>query len=118
MSSAATAISSHTRSKSLRVPASDSSFLKRPVVASTNLQQQAGPSHVALFLTNLRLLDLDRRQDWPGITPVTFATKDSQQNIKKRIQCVEWALFRLFEIWDPEEAREVGDFYQLLGDMN
>ncbi|OBT88186.1 hypothetical protein VE02_02432 [Pseudogymnoascus sp. 03VT05] len=106
MSSAATAISSHTRSKSLRVPASDSSFLKRPVAAPTNLQQQAGPSHVALFLTNLRLLDLDRRQDWPGITPVTFTTKDSQQNIKKRIQCVEWALFRLFEIWDPEEARE------------
>ncbi|OBT45586.1 hypothetical protein VE00_03506 [Pseudogymnoascus sp. WSF 3629] len=106
MSSAATAISSHTRSKSLRVPASDASFLKRPVVSPTNLQQQAGPSHVSLFLTNLRLLDLDRRQDWPGITPVTFATKDSQQNIKKRIQCVEWALFRLFEIWDPEEARE------------
>lgn len=38
---------------------------------------------------------------------MTFTTKDSQQNIKKRIQCVEWALFRLFEIWDPEEAREV-----------
>jgi hypothetical protein len=62
---------------------------------------------VSLFLTNLRLLDLDQRTDWPGITPVTFTTKDSQQNIKKRIQCVEWALFRLFEIWDPEEAREV-----------
>ncbi|ELR04126.1 hypothetical protein GMDG_01430 [Pseudogymnoascus destructans 20631-21] len=106
MSSAATAISSHTRSKSLRVPASDSSFLKRSVGTPTNLQQAAGPSHVSLFLTNLRLLDLDKRQDWPGITPVTFTTKDSQQNIKKRIQCVEWALFRLFEIWEPEEARE------------
>ncbi|KFY22908.1 hypothetical protein V493_06233, partial [Pseudogymnoascus sp. VKM F-4281 (FW-2241)] len=110
--SAAPAISSHTRSKSLRVPASDASFLKRPAAAaqtnsqSSQAQQSGQPSHVALFLTNLRLLDLDRRADWPGITPVTFTTRDSQQNIKKRIQCVEWALFRLFEIWDPEETRE------------
>ncbi|KFZ03790.1 hypothetical protein V502_10655, partial [Pseudogymnoascus sp. VKM F-4520 (FW-2644)] len=105
--SAATAISSHTRSKSLRVPASDSSFLKRPAPApQSSLAQQSGPSHISLFLTNLRLLDLDKREDWPGITPITFTTKDSQQNIKKRIQCVEWALFRLFELWDPEEARE------------
>ncbi|KFX97172.1 hypothetical protein O988_04986, partial [Pseudogymnoascus sp. VKM F-3808] len=103
-----TSISSHTRSKSLRIPASDSSFLKRSAAAPPTAAagQQSGPSHVSLFLTNLRLLDLDQRPDWPGITPVTFTTKDSQQNIKKRIQCVEWALFRLFEIWDPEEARE------------
>lgn len=109
--SATTAISSHTRSKSLRVPASDSSFLKRPAPApQSSLVQQSGPSHISLFLMNLRLLDLDKREDWPGITPITFTTKDSQQNIKKRIQCVEWALFRLFELWDPEEAREVGGF--------
>ncbi|OBT66299.1 hypothetical protein VE03_04320 [Pseudogymnoascus sp. 23342-1-I1] len=109
--SAAPSISSHTRSKSLRLPASDAaaSFLKRPAAAAPapqSQQQQSGPPHVLLFLTNLRLLDLDRRADWPGITPVTFATRESQQNIKKRIQCVEWALFRLFEIWEPEEARE------------
>lgn len=29
----------------------------------------------------------------------------SAQGQKKRVQCVEWALFRLFEIWDPEETR-------------
>lgn len=105
----ATAISSHTRSKSLRVPASDASFLKRSAPApQSSLAQASGPSHISLFLTNLRLLDLDKRGDWPGITPITFTTRDSQQNIKKRIQCVEWALFRLFELWDPEEAREVG----------
>ena len=101
----AASISSHTRSKSLRIPASDS-FLKRSV--ATPQTQQSGPSHVCLFLTNLRLLDLDRREDWPEITAVTFATRESQQNIRKRIQCVEWALFRLFELWDPDEAREVG----------
>ncbi|KAN0104129.1 HAUS augmin-like complex subunit 6 N-terminus domain containing protein [Hyaloscypha variabilis] len=64
-----------------------------------------GPSNLTLFLTNLRLLDLDLRRDWPGISALTFSTKDSQQNQKKRIQCVEWALFQLFALWDPEEAR-------------
>ena len=70
-------------------------------------QHVAGPSHISLFLTNLRLLDLDLRDDWPDITAVTFSIKDAQQNQKKRIQCVEWALYRLFEIWDPEETKAV-----------
>lgn len=70
-------------------------------------QHVAGPSYISLFLTNLKLLDLDQRDDWPDITAVTFSTKDAQQNQKKRIQCVEWALYRLFEIWDPEETHFV-----------
>jgi hypothetical protein len=61
------------------------------------------PSLSELFLTNLRLLNLDKKSDWPNITPRTFATKDG----KLRITCTEWALFRLFELWDPEEARDV-----------
>lgn len=65
------------------------------------------PSNVALFLTNLRLLDLDRLPDWPKITELTFSTKDTQQNQKRRVQCVEWSLYRLFEIWDAEETRTV-----------
>lgn len=65
------------------------------------------PSNVALFVANLRLLAFDRRDDWPGITEETFATKDAQQNQRSRIRCVEWALFRLFELWDPAETREV-----------
>jgi hypothetical protein len=60
-----------------------------------------------LFVTNLRLLDLDLRPDWPAIEPRTFSTRDAQQNQKQRIRCVEWALYRLLEIWDPEETREV-----------
>ncbi|OMP89019.1 hypothetical protein BK809_0005740 [Diplodia seriata] len=63
-------------------------------------------SSTALFVTNLRLLDFDLCDDWPDITVQTFATKDAQQNQKKRIQCTEWALFRLFELWDREETRE------------
>jgi hypothetical protein len=65
------------------------------------------PSDIALFITNLRLLDLDRSTDWPGITPQTFNARDGQQNQKLRVRCVEWALYRLFELYDANEAREV-----------
>lgn len=61
------------------------------------------PSNPALLLANLRLLDLDLHTDWPGITIQALSTRDQKQ----RIRCVEWALFRLFELWDPEETRDV-----------
>jgi hypothetical protein len=53
----------------------------------------------------LRLLDLDRRPDWPDITVQTFSAKNADQ--RQRIQAVEWTLFRLFEIWDPVETSQV-----------
>ncbi|OAA66812.1 hypothetical protein SPI_01388 [Niveomyces insectorum RCEF 264] len=63
-------------------------------------------SNMSIFLTNLRLLDLDLRPDWPGITARTFSAKDAVgQGQKKRIQCAEWALYQLFCLWDPEEAK-------------
>lgn len=62
-------------------------------------------SNLSVFLTNLRLLDLDLLPDWPGITPSTFVGKDAGQ--KKRVQSVEWALYQLFMIWDPDETRHV-----------
>ncbi|KAK4152140.1 HAUS augmin-like complex subunit 6 N-terminus-domain-containing protein [Chaetomidium leptoderma] len=62
-------------------------------------------SNLSLFLTNLRLLDLDRRPDWPDINALTFGTRDAAQGQKKRIQSVEWALYHLFRLWDPDEAR-------------
>lgn len=64
-------------------------------------------SSTTLFVRNLRLLEFDLYEDWPAISVQTFTTKDAQQNQKKRIQCTEWALFRLFELWDPEDTREV-----------
>ncbi|PBP20375.1 hypothetical protein BUE80_DR008847 [Diplocarpon rosae] len=97
--SSATSKISHARSRSLRIPPPNL------VKSATILQPAAGPSNVALFLTNLRLLDLDLRPDWPDISALTFSTKDAQQNQKKRIQCIEWALYQLFAIWDPEETR-------------
>jgi len=93
-----TSNSSHSRSRSLR---SNTLSLKPPV--GLTAQPIHGPSSIALFLTNLRLLDLDLRDDWPDITLSTFSTKDQ----KKRIQSVEWALYQLFVLWDPEEARDV-----------
>ncbi|XMA16177.1 hypothetical protein WAI453_008968 [Rhynchosporium graminicola] len=92
---------SHSRTRSLRIPPSN--LVKSATTSTTQLP--SGPSNITLFLTNLLLLDLDLRADWPDITPLTFSTKDAQQNQKKRIQCVEWALFQLFALWDPEETR-------------
>ncbi|KAK4222970.1 HAUS augmin-like complex subunit 6 N-terminus-domain-containing protein [Podospora fimiseda] len=62
-------------------------------------------SNLSLFLTNLRLLDFDQRPDWPDINTLTFSNKDAAQGQKKRIQCVEWALYHLFALWDHEETR-------------
>ncbi|KJR81962.1 uncharacterized protein SPSK_03033 [Sporothrix schenckii 1099-18] len=80
---------------------SASSSVGRPSASSLFLST----SYVDVFLTNLRLLDLDLRPDWPGITARTFAAKDATQGQKRRIQSVEWALFHLFCFWDPDEAR-------------
>jgi len=62
---------------------------------------------ISIFLSNLHLLDLDRRDDWPSINSETFTRKNTLQNEKHRICCVEWALFRLFEIWDVEQTKNV-----------
>ena len=74
-------------------------------------KQSSAPTHAAptisLLLTNLHLLDLDRLDDWPSITAQTFTNKNTLQNEKARVQSVEWAFYRLFEIWDPVEAKDV-----------
>jgi hypothetical protein len=91
------------RSRSLKLP-SGGDFLKRPTPSPRPASPE--PSHVSLFLTNLRLLLLNTHPDWPVITTATFTTKDSQQNIKHRISCVEWALYQLFSLFDPAEAQD------------
>jgi hypothetical protein len=108
--------SSLTRARSTRVPAN----VSKPVqgaprgnppggppatTASHPTASPTAPSNLSLFLTNLRLLDLDLHPDWPDITTLTFSTKDAAQGQKKRIQAVEWALYHLFRLWDPDEAR-------------
>ena len=68
---------------------------------------------MSLFLTNLRLLDLDLLSDWPGITAATFTSVGSGTGaalgLKRRVAAVVWALYRLFEIYDGEETRSVSD---------
>ncbi len=111
--------SSVARSRSLRVPAATkatkATTLTAPqatMTSSTSMSSNSvsipcSTSNVSLFLTNLRLLDLDLEPDWPGISLTTFSAKDAAGGQKKRIQCVEWALYRLFMLWDQDEAQNV-----------
>jgi len=97
--------------------------MSRPVSAASGqaahsqLQRSApkprpsSTSTISLFLANLRLLDLDLRHDWPGIVIHDFDTKHAAQNQKRRISCVEWSLFRLFELHDSAVTKEVRRTY-------
>ncbi|CAK7205713.1 hypothetical protein SEUCBS139899_008492 [Sporothrix eucalyptigena] len=102
------------RTRSGRLPsgkpaASHDVTVTASVLPSTSSSQLfPPPSFIGVFLTNLRLLDLDLRPDWPNITARTFAKEapaTSSGGQKRRIQSVEWALFHLFCLWDPDEAR-------------
>ncbi|KAK9772996.1 putative HAUS augmin-like complex subunit 6 N-terminus-domain-containing protein [Seiridium cardinale] len=90
------------RTRSLRNPSKSPLTTPTP---NTSALVPSTTSHVSLFLTNLRLLDLDQERDWPSITPATFSTKDAAGGLKNRIKCVEWALYHLFVLWDGEEAK-------------
>ncbi|EPE06494.1 hypothetical protein F503_02622 [Ophiostoma piceae UAMH 11346] len=78
------------------------SFPPASSASSTSTSIPIPTSFVAIFLSNLRLLDFDLRPDWPGITARTFSAKDATQSQKKRIQSVEWALYHLFCLWDSQ----------------
>lgn len=98
------------RTRSARVAASKSSknltsTTDNAAPSKHHTAVASAPPNVSLFLTNLRLLDLDLLPDWPGLNFLTLTNKDAAQGQKKRIQCVEWALYQLFALWDPEEAR-------------
>lgn len=62
---------------------------------------------MSVLLTNLRLLDLDRHEDWPGDPTPSFTGKESPQKQKVRSQYAEWVLYRLYEIWDPRDCVQV-----------
>ncbi|KAK4103393.1 hypothetical protein N658DRAFT_493880 [Parathielavia hyrcaniae] len=110
------AASSLSRARFTRVPANvskaaqsaprgNTSSIPSATAVSNSTASPTAPSNVSLFLTNLRLLDLHLRPDWPDISAFTFSTRDAAQGQKKRIQAVEWALYHLFRLWDHDEAR-------------
>ncbi|KAJ2978343.1 hypothetical protein NUW58_g7527 [Xylaria curta] len=98
--------SSLARTRSLRTSAKPTLTAPQTSTSSINKSPQVPTctSNVLLFLTNSRLLDLDLEPDWPDITPTTFSSKDAVGGQKKRIQCVEWALYQLFSLWDHDDA--------------
>lgn len=89
----------------LRSPHSLASNMAAPRPARPKPLDWSGPSHLAVFIRNLKLLHLDQREDWPGIT--IRALSPSSQNQRQRIRLIEWALYYLFTIWDPEAAQNV-----------
>ncbi|KAJ4420533.1 hypothetical protein N0V82_004306 [Gnomoniopsis sp. IMI 355080] len=95
------------RSRSARVPsgANSSRSLTSNGLGSPQTHATPTASNISLFLRNLRLLDLDHLPDRPDINALTFTNKDAAQGQKKRIQSVEWALYQLFTLWDPDETR-------------
>ncbi|CAG8896875.1 unnamed protein product [Penicillium egyptiacum] len=62
-----------------------------------------GPSHLDVFVRNLKLLHLDQRDDWPGISLRNL--NPTLQNQRHRIRLIEWALYHLCTIWDPDSAQ-------------
>ncbi|CAI6337469.1 unnamed protein product [Periconia digitata] len=105
---------SRTTSQASTVTSTTTNGHVRSLSAKTNIKAAARsnplpPSDIKLFVTNLRLLDLDIRTDWPNITVQTFSSKNADQ--KQRIGASEWALFRLFEIWDPAETNQLRPFF-------
>lgn len=119
MTSLQTNTASLTRSRSTRAPANPNRTIQTRAAATASSsasstaagglpsQLPTAATNVSLFLTNLHLLDLDLHPDWPGISSLTFTAKDAAQGQRKRIQCVEWALYQLFTLWDPEESHNV-----------
>jgi hypothetical protein len=93
--------------RSTRVDANTARPLQQPPASSAH-SVQAPPSSLALFLSNLKLLDLDLLPDWPGLSTETFAAAGAgASGQKRRVRAVEWALFQLFALWDPEETANV-----------
>ncbi|KIW55657.1 hypothetical protein PV05_04388 [Exophiala xenobiotica] len=61
--------------------------------------------HIAIFLRTLHLLDLNFLPDFPDISESTFHAAKAPANLQQRFKGVEWALYRLFELYDPGETR-------------
>ncbi|RBR23094.1 uncharacterized protein FIESC28_04089 [Fusarium coffeatum] len=95
------------RTRSARLVAGFTNKSAAPNKTPAPAHAHHGPLALSIFLTNLNLLDLDQLEDWPDVRAETFATGGtSAQGLKKRVHCVEWTLYQLFALWDPEETKK------------
>jgi hypothetical protein len=85
------------------------SRLRAPSSRETgNAEQWPGRGYLPSFVHCLHLLDLDLLEDWPQVTVHTLSTRSQSQNLQLRVKAVEWSLFRLFELYNVQLARDVG----------
>ncbi|KKK19096.1 hypothetical protein ARAM_006626 [Aspergillus rambellii] len=58
-----------------------------------------------VLLRNLQLLELDQEDYGPGA--ITLRTlSPSSQNQRQRMKAIEWVLYQLVALWDPDTARD------------
>ncbi|KZZ95130.1 hypothetical protein AAP_01618 [Ascosphaera apis ARSEF 7405] len=89
---------------------SSSSLSNVRTAARVSSVQWPSPSNIDIFVRNLYLLDLHTLPDWPSISARSFSP--SQQNLRQRIKAVEWSLYHLLSIWDPQEtASKLNPFF-------
>ena len=81
--------------------------------SSTNTNTNTNATTISLVVTNVRLLGLVQRDDWPNIYEQSLLSESSAQSYERNIRFVEWILYRLFEIWDVDLTKEVSGYTDL-----
>ncbi|KIV84542.1 hypothetical protein PV11_00316 [Exophiala sideris] len=62
--------------------------------------------NIARFVRTLHLLDLNRLPDFPNITESTLrVSAKAPSNQQQRVKSIEWSLYRLYELYDPDDTR-------------
>lgn len=87
---------------SVSAPSAANGHLHRRNASIKVVKKTPGPSTISLFVSNLRLIDLDLLADWPNISISSFGTQDS----RTRIKCTEYALYQLFKLYSPDVTAE------------
>ncbi|OKL57156.1 hypothetical protein UA08_07447 [Talaromyces atroroseus] len=77
--------------------------MQTPRTSPPSTPSWPAPSPVTVFLRNIQLLQLDQRPNWPGLSRKLFSGGQKVQT--QRVKSVEWALYHLFLLWDPSEAK-------------
>jgi HAUS augmin-like complex subunit 6 N-terminus len=79
-----------------------------PSLQSRSREEWPCRSNISIFVKCLHLLDLDLLDDWPQVTERSLSIRSADQSLQQRVRSVEWCLFKLFELYSPDVANEVG----------